>query len=175
MMKKLLELKKKFNEDERGSADVFAFLLTMPIIIGLIFVVIMSMLWREAIRLPVNQIVETYTQQYAAYGTDTPPEYAAFSQQGLEPTVTGRMRNALEGDPYVRSVGLVECGALLGEGQIDPTAIIYANTAVGCQADVELVAWPYAATLEVTDLLFGGDYSVYATGYTDRGENINLR
>lgn len=169
----MMTLKKLRNE--RGSSELFAFMLTLPVILGIIIVLWMSMTWREAIRLPTNQIVNSYTQQFSAYGTDSPPEYAAFATSGQADTVTGRMREALEAAPYVKEVVSITCGALEPDGGIDPVSVIYANTAVGCEADVLLIAWPYATAIPVTDVLFGGEYRVYATGYTDRGENVNLR
>ena len=169
--------------NEKGSAEVFAFLITFPILFALIFFAWISMSYRDVLRLPVEQVVDTYTQQFAAYGSNTLPAYAANRDDGLGNTVTDRMSNALLALNQVSAFapdgkgwdGRPICGALQPGGVINPNAVIYAGTAVGCKANVSLSAWPYATVFGVTEVLFGGDYAVYATAFTDKGANPNIR
>lgn len=158
---------------ERGSAEVFAFILTFPLLLGLIFFAWISMSYRDALRLPINQVVNSYTQQFAAYGTNTPPEYASFYGTGT--TITSRMTQTLQGLGSVQKVNSVTCGALVTGGTINATAVIYANTPVGCSVNVTIASWPYATVLPVTKVLFGGDYRVFSTAFTDKGRNVNIQ
>lgn len=169
--------------NEKGSAEVFAFMLTFPLLFALIFFAWISMSYRDTLRLPVEQVVNSYTQQFAAYGSNTLPPYAANKDDGLGVTVTDRMSSALLALPQVKSFypdgkgwdGRPICGALRPGGVIDPSAVIYAATAVGCKANVDLQAWTYSTVFGVTDVLFGGDYAVYSTAFTDKGANPNIK
>jgi hypothetical protein len=162
--------------NEEGSAELFAFMLTFPLLLALLFFAWMTMSYRDYLRLPVEQVVNSYTQQFAAYGSNTPPDYAAFTNPG-EGTVTDQMQAALLATGNVSSVvpGSVFCGPLLPDGRIDANGVVYANTAVGCEAKVDLYAWPYESVFDLTDVLFGGEYRVYSTSFTDKGANPNIR
>lgn len=152
-------------------AGLFSF-----VVFGFLVVVVLGSGWyKEYVSQPIDTVVNTYTQQFAAYGTNNPPGYASIS--GGDESITERMTEALLATGKVKPdpAPVVRCGALTPAGSIDENQTIYAGSAVGCEVDVSLYEWPWSDLNDTTSLLFGSDYNVLRTGFTDKGENPNLR
>jgi hypothetical protein len=161
---------------EQGSAELFAFMLTFPLLCALVLFAWASMSYRDYKRLPVEQVVQTYAQQFAVYGTDDIPDYGAQAGSSAQATVTGTMRDKLMDTRMVKSItyGPV-CGVLGEDGRVETGLKVISGTAVACTVTVDIAAWPYATAFRLTDLLFGGEYRVTAVAFSDKGYNPNIQ
>jgi len=162
------------NRLRRASAELVALIMGFALLMFLLIVVMGSAWYKEYVSQPIDTVVNTYTQQFAAYGTDELPEYASVLAEGGPSSITERMREALLATGNVASVDRTVCGLLTPTGVV-PGQTIYAGSAVGCEVDVTLYQWPWSGVNDGTSLLFGADYNVLRTGFTDKGENPNLR
>jgi hypothetical protein len=175
-MRSYLKTLRASARNDDGAIDLIAFMFGSVAIMLLLIGVVFTYNFREMARQPVEQLVDTYTQMFASYGSDVLPIYApvCFGVPAGECSVTLMLTHALEEAPSVKSVTSVECGQLDVNGRLDSAnSLIYANSPVGCITKVELKGWPYVAP--GAEMIFGGKYVAFKTGYTDRGANPNLQ
>lgn len=168
---------------EDGSADAIFAAIMFPIIVVFGLGLFITYLFRVTIEQPLPGVVSSYTQMYAAYGSNNIPKYGWVEIDGeIQRTVSGALKRAMvatgrvaDNDPSNVSV---TCGPLGPDGSIVPqSGSIPANTAVSCNVEVLVRAWPYRSILPggVPEFLLGENWSGSATAYTDRGSNANIQ
>lgn len=162
--------------NESGSSDAIFVVIMLPILIIGLLGVGLTILYRQVIEQPLPGILASYTQQFAAYGSNDIPLYGRTGrfdtvEEGLKQSLilSGRVK-----DDSPDNIS-VTCGPLNADGTIDSGGTVFANSAVGCTAIVEVKAWPFRGLIPgLPERLFGGDWIGISTAYSDRGANPNL-
>lgn len=176
-----LDTVERFRSEERGSGEMVAFLLIIPMVFLFAVGFAATAFYRQAVEAPLQPILNNYTQMFAAYGSNRLPDWAA-SNPGE--TVSGLMRQAfvasgrVEGDrpQNVR----IECGPLGANGEITNVVglsnppVIYADTPVACRATIVVESWAGIQLTNLPEILFGDTWVGSSSAFVDRGANPNV-
>lgn len=166
---------------ERGSGEMVAFLLIIPIVFLFTVGFAVTAFYRQMVEAPLQPILNNYTQMFAAYGTNTLPDWAAANPGQ---TVSGLMRQAFVASGRVKDDRgqnvIIECGPLGANGQITNVVglanppVIYADTPVACRARITVESWDGIALTNLPDILFGDTWVGSSSAFVDRGANPNV-
>lgn len=190
--------RKTLRKDDGIEPGMVTFMIMFPVLFILVTVVVGGFFWTNFTRMPVAKTVQTYTDLYAAVGTNTPARYQSFPDG--QRSVTGQASTALRQIPYVLpgSVPSVVCGIA------DPTATftmsvtsssgvvstktmkgirvpaagvrLVENTPVQCAASVTMKPWigQTNPAFSLLEQIFTSGYDSYGSGFSDGGVNANI-
>lgn len=178
LRQRVLRLADNLHRDERGSAELVAFLIITPITVAVVVGFALTAFVRQAVEAPLQPIVSSYTQMYATYGSNTVPDWAGGDIAGEKTTTL--MKQALVATGSVQdnnpSNVQVRCGALTADGTIDTGADLVADTLMACEVHATVRFFPgYNLVKDVMpSWIIGKDWYGTATAYVDRGARPNV-
>jgi hypothetical protein len=161
---------------EQGASDAIFVVIMLPILLIGLLGVGLTILYRQVIEQPLPGILASYTQQFAAYGSNDIPLYGRTGrfttvEEGMKQSfiLSGRVK---DNDPNNIDV---TCGPLNPDGSVNRGGVVFANSAVGCNAVIQVKSWPFRSLIPgLPERLFGGVWVGVSTAYSDRGANPNL-
>jgi hypothetical protein len=173
-----------FKVRERGesaSASILTFIIGMPFVMVLIVGFLFPLTVRAMVQKPIDALVDSYVDQYAAFGTLSVPVEFGGSESG-DVRIDTALRNALveratvRGDDVSVTCGIIEVDVT---GSVSYTrsisgfsreAVAPVGSVVGCTVSGTIFSWPYVGPfMEAAPFLFGADYRYTSVAYVDQG------